>query len=79
MGSGHMSDGKCSSQVGKQMFSRMLVICPYLGLLIGELQEQKLLRYFQEPRRYSPYSVVGGSRDILDSKRAGYKRGGGVP
>lgn len=57
--------------------------CPWCALIWGyalvELQEQKLLRYFQEPRHYSPYSEVGGSRDILNSKRASYKRGGGAP
>ena len=27
--------GTCSGRVGKQMFSRMLMICPYLGILIS--------------------------------------------
>lgn len=44
-----------------------------------ELQEQKLLRSFQEPSHYSPYSEVGRSRYILNSKRASYKRGGRAP
>lgn len=55
--------GSCRGQVGKQVFSRMLLLCPYLGILTVDLQGQKIRRYFQEPTPCSLYSDLGGDRD----------------
>lgn len=68
-----------AGRVGNKCFPECSRFALIWGYLLVELQEQKLLRYFQKLRHYSPHSEVGGSKYILDSKRASYKRGGSAP
>lgn len=54
--------GKCGGQVEKHMFSRMLTICPYLGILIGGTARTETAEIFPGIQTLFTLQWSGGDR-----------------